>query len=213
MPPLLALVLLVSAGQLCLAAPTSSTPPSASITSYPCYHYADPDSGQTGLGSCECSGFTNFFPLMPSTGANTGTAYQPCAYTSVPPLPAPSSTPSTTVPATSSAVSNALPTQCTNGASPDASCFNALDLPDYILHWWSANSASCGQQAFAACFYAKNTKYAPSDCGQLNNDAACTQPVWNDFAGTVNGPENFYVAWNIWSVSSTRTELQSSNMI
>ncbi len=165
---------------------TSSSVP-ASATSYPCYHAADPDSGATGLGWCECDGYTNTFPLMLSIGANTGTAYQPCAYTTVPALPSSSNPPSSTVPATSSAVSNALPTQCTDGASPDASCFNALDLPDYILHWWSANSGSCGQQAFAACFYAKNTKYASSDCGQLNNDAACTEPVWNDFVGTTNG--------------------------
>ena len=93
---------------------------------------------------------------------------------------------------------NALPSQCTDGGNPDASCFNAIDLPDYLLHWWSTNSGDCGQQTFAACFYAKLTKYAPSDCGQLNNDADCTEPVWNDFKGTTNGIQNFYVAWNIW---------------
>lgn len=193
--------------------PTSaSITSSAAVTSYPCYHIADPDSGQTGPGGCECSGYTNTFSVMPSTGAGavTGSAYQPCAYTSIPPLPSATGTP-TTAPS-SSAVSNALPTQCTDGANPDASCFNALDLPDYLLHWWTANQASCGQQGFAACFYAKNTKYAPSDCGQLNNDAACTEPVWNDFVGTTNGPENFYVAWNIWSVSSYSQLSVSTNM-
>ena len=90
--------------------------------------------------------------------------------------------------------------QCTDGSSPDASCFNALDLPDYIMHWWTANEASCRQQEFAACFYASATKYAPSDCSQINNDAACTQPTWSDFSGSDNGIQNFYVAWNIWSV-------------
>lgn len=89
-----------------------------------------------------------------------------------------------------------LPSQCTNGAVPDASCFNALDLPDYIMNWYKG--ANCGSVGFADCFYAQKTKYAPSKCDQLNGDAACTEPVWNDFSGNFNGPEDFYVAWNIW---------------
>ena len=63
--------------------------------------------------------------------------------------------------------------------------------------------ATCASKnvQFAECFYALETKYAPSDCGQLNNDAACTQPVWNDFKNTTNGIQNFYVAWNLWNTA------------
>lgn len=101
------------------------------------------------------------------------------------------------------ASASAAAARCTDGAFVDESCFNQLDLPDYLLHWWSANSAKCASKnvQFAECFYALETKYAPSDCAQLNNDAACTQPIWNDFKNTTNGIQNFYVAWNLWNTA------------
>ena len=93
--------------------------------------------------------------------------------------------------------------KCTAGAFVDASCFNELDLPDYLLHWWTANSGNCASKnvGFAECFYALETKYAPSDCAQLNNDAECSQPIWNVFKNTTNGIQNFYVAWNLWNTA------------
>lgn len=43
---------------------------------------------------------------------------------------------STTIAVSTAAPSAApLPTQCANGANPDESCFNALDLPDFIMDW------------------------------------------------------------------------------
>lgn len=102
--------------------------------------------------------------------------------------------------AVASSSAAAASAKCTDGATPDPSCFNELDLPDYITHWWTANKGKCGQQPFAQCFYALETPYAPSNCGQLNNDAACTQPQWVDFQKKTNGIQNFYVAWNIWYV-------------
>ena len=96
------------------------------------------------------------------------------------------------------ASASAAAAKCTNGAFVDSSCFNELDLPDYLMHWWTANQGKCQGTQFAECFYALETKYAPSDCAQLNNDAACTQPVWNDFKSKTNGIQNFYVAWNLW---------------
>ena len=35
----------------------------------------------------------------------------------------------------------------------------------------------------------------------MNNDAACTQPLWNDFKNAKNGIQNFYVAWNLWNTN------------
>ena len=101
------------------------------------------------------------------------------------------------------ASASAAAAKCSDGAFVDASCFNELDLPDYLLHWWAANSATCASKnaLFAECFYALETKYAPSDCAQLNNDAECTQPVWNDFKNTTNGIQNFYVSWNLWNTA------------
>ena len=101
------------------------------------------------------------------------------------------------------ASASAAAAKCTDGAFVVASCFNELDLPDYLLHWWKANSDTCASKnaEFAECFYALETKYAPSDCSQLNNDAECTQPVWNDFKNTTNGIQNFYVAWNLWNTA------------
>ena len=96
------------------------------------------------------------------------------------------------------ASASAAAAKCSDGSFVDASCFNELDLPDYLISWWSTNQGQCSGRGFAECFYAKATKYAPSDCGQLNHDAACTQPIWNDFKGLTNGIQNFYVAWNLW---------------
>ena len=71
--------------------------------------------------------------------------------------------PSQTAPQASASASAA---EWTDGAFVDASCFNELDLLDYLLYWWTANSATCAYKnvQFAECFYALETKYAPPDC-------------------------------------------------
>ena len=102
------------------------------------------------------------------------------------------------------------PQKCADGANPDASCFEALQLSTYLGQWWTQNHNACGHRAFAACFYSLETKYAPSDCGQINNDAACTQPIWNDFKGTRQGIQRFYVAWNIWNTNGFFLDLYDS---
>lgn len=51
-------------------------------TQLPCYNFADPDNG---VGNeCMCSN-GQILPTAPSTGTNTGTNYNPCPYTTVPP--------------------------------------------------------------------------------------------------------------------------------
>lgn len=42
------------------------------------------------MGVCSCTGVSETFAVMSSTGSNTGTAYQPCDYTKIPSItPAP----------------------------------------------------------------------------------------------------------------------------
>ena len=93
--------------------------------------------------------------------------------------------------------------QCTEGTFIDAACFNELNLSEYLERWWALNEGLCNSKnaQFAECFYALETNYGPSDCAQINNDAACTQPLWNDFKNTTHGLENFYVAWNLWNTA------------
>ncbi|CAI7597598.1 unnamed protein product [Penicillium pancosmium] len=107
---------------------------------------------------------------------------------------------STTIAVSTAAPSaSPIPSQCANGANPDESCFNALDLPDFIMDWWKDNEANCGDyDGFADCWYAKMTPYSPSKCDQLNTDPACTQPLWKDFTG-FNDVQRFYVTWCIWN--------------
>jgi len=102
--------------------------------------------------------------------------------------------------AAAASVASAAAAKCTDGSIPDASCFNELDLPDYVMKWWNANQVKCQRLPFADCFYALNTRYAPSSCGELHSTAICAQPLWADFANTTNGIQNFYVAFNIWFV-------------
>ena len=96
------------------------------------------------------------------------------------------------------ASASAAAAKCTNGAFVDSSCFNELDLPDYLTQWWNDNQKKCDGHEFAECFYALETNYAPSDCAQLNSDPACIQPVWSDFSKEKDGIKKFYVAWNLW---------------
>lgn len=105
----------------------------------------------------------------------------------------------------------AVPTQCADGSSPDASCFTALDLADYITNWWTANEGNCGSYAgFADCWYGKETPYSPSTCSQLNTDPACSQPYWKDFSGKASGPQNFYVTWSIWNTQGFFLDLYNA---
>ena len=92
---------------------------------------------------------------------------------------------------------------CSQGTFVDASCFDVLNLSEYLVQWWASNEAICNSQnaQFARCFYALETQYGPSDCSQMNNDAACTQPIWNDFKDKKNGIQNFYVAWNLYNTA------------
>lgn len=94
-------------------------------------------------------------------------------------------------------------TKCTDGIFLDATCFNDLALSEYIQWWWARHEGICTSNniQFAQCFYAIETKYAPSNCAQMNHDAACIQPVWQDFKNSRNGVHNFYVAWNIWNTN------------
>ena len=92
---------------------------------------------------------------------------------------------------------------CSDGIFVDASCFAILNLSEYLQRWWDSNEAECNSRGaqFARCFYALETQYGPSDCAQINNDAACTQPVWKDFENTKHGIQNFYIAWNLWNTA------------
>ncbi|CAF9929932.1 MAG: hypothetical protein ALECFALPRED_004483 [Alectoria fallacina] len=68
-------------------ATASSAIPSITAHPFPCYH-ADPSNN--GVGVCSCTGVSETFAVMLSTGSNTGTAYQPCDYTEIPSItPAP----------------------------------------------------------------------------------------------------------------------------
>ncbi|KAJ5612125.1 hypothetical protein N7510_005319 [Penicillium lagena] len=108
---------------------------------------------------------------------------------------------------TGTASPSPVPTQCAAGGNPDASCFNALDLPDFIINWWNTNEGDCGSyDGFADCWYAKMTPYSPSKCDQLNTDPACSQPYWKDFTG-FNNVQNFYVTWCIWNTQGLFLDL------
>ena len=93
--------------------------------------------------------------------------------------------------------------KCKDGVFLDASCFDHLGLSDYLQRWWAQNEHNCssGNIKFAQCFYAIETPYAPSNCAQMNTYAACTQPKWQDFRGSRNDVQNFYVAWNLWNTN------------
>ena len=146
-----------------------------------CSPFQDPDDGVKGY--CQCTDGNSF---SFANGSNV------CPYTS----PGPASLSVTSV-------STSLPPdpRCTDGSQPDEACFNSLDLPDYIMHWWSANQNDCGEtDGFADCWYSKKTIYAPSKCDQLNTDPACEQPKWNDFKSQKqNAIQDFYVSWVIWN--------------
>ena len=71
--------------------------------------------------------------------------------------------------------------QCQDGSVVDASCFNDLDLPDYVTKWWSSNQGQCDNLPFGDCFYKVATKYSPSNCSQININSNCDQPKWDDF--------------------------------
>jgi len=101
--------------------------------------------------------------------------------------------------AAQSSAAAAAEAKCTNGAIVDQSCFNQLDLPDFIKQWWTTKQAQCGQLAFAECFYRLETKYAPSNCAEISNNQACTAPRWSDFDGSTNAIHRFYVAWIIYN--------------
>ncbi|KAI9696925.1 MAG: hypothetical protein M1820_008000 [Bogoriella megaspora] len=157
--------------------------PSPEPTPY-CIPFQDPDNGVEGYCQCTDDNSYSF-----ANGSNV------CPYTS--PGPAALSVTS---------VSSSLPPtppdpRCTDGAQPDETCFNSLDLPDYIQNWWDENQNDCDDDTgFADCWYAKKTKYAPSKCNQLNTDPACEQPKWNDFKDLKeNSIQDFYVSWNIWN--------------
>ena len=92
---------------------------------------------------------------------------------------------------------------CANGEFVNALCFDELNLAEYLQRWWGLNEGVCNSKnaKFAQCFYALETDYGPSDCGQINNDAACTQPIWKDFENVNDGIQKFYVAWNLWNTA------------
>ena len=98
---------------------------------------------------------------------------------------------------------NEVPTDgpCANGDSPDGKCWGDLSLGTYVSWWWSTFNSTCGDQAFAECFYSQQTRYAPSNCAQLNTQPACVQPQWADFEDKWNGVYHFYIAWTIWNVN------------
>ena len=100
-------------------------------------------------------------------------------------------------------ITSAAAAKCSDGSFVDASCWNELHLSDYLLHWWTVNEDTCTSKGvqFAECFYALETKYAPSNCAQINEDSACVQPIWADFNITSSGIQNFYVAWNLWNTA------------
>ena len=92
---------------------------------------------------------------------------------------------------------------CRDGIFLNEACFNELDLTGFIEWWWSRHDKVCTSQniAFAQCFYAIETPYAPSNCAEINENAACTQPIWQDFKHLRHGVEKFYVAWNLWNTA------------
>ena len=71
--------------------------------------------------------------------------------------------------------------QCQDGSAVDSTCFNELDLPDYLSNWWSQKQGQCDGLKFADCFYKIETKYAPSTCNVINTKSNCDQPKWDDF--------------------------------
>ncbi|KAG8532578.1 uncharacterized protein KY384_002455 [Bacidia gigantensis] len=97
--------------------------------------------------------------------------------------------------------------QCDDGSTVDEKCFNDLDLPDYLTKWWSDNQGKCAGLTFANCFYKVQTKYSPSNCSQINIESNCDQPKWDDFKGTGNAAQNFYVAWNIYQTNGFFTDM------
>ena len=92
---------------------------------------------------------------------------------------------------------------CADGIFVDDACFDELNLAEYLANWWTANEGLCNSKnaKFAQCFYALETDYGPSDCAQINDDAACTQPLWKDFQNATHGIQNFYVAWYLWNTA------------
>ncbi|KAF2236690.1 hypothetical protein EV356DRAFT_565497 [Viridothelium virens] len=160
-----------------------------------CTPYQDPDNGIKGY--CQCSDGNKY------SFANSSDI---CPYTS--PGPAALSVHS----ASSSTSAQSPDPRCTNPAAPDEACFNSLDLPDYIIHWWNDNQNDCGEtDGFADCWYSKKTKYAPSKCDQLNTDPACEQPEWSDFQSeSQNAVQDFYVTWVIWNTQGFFLDLYNA---
>lgn len=108
---------------------------------------------------------------------------------------------------------------CKSGKVLDASCWEKLDMSNYVTAWWNTFNTTCEGQPFSECFYYSATKYSPSKCSILNSNPACALPKWDDFEDQWNGIRNFYVAvslsysskiinftadytqWNIWKVN------------
>lgn len=86
------------------------------------------------------------------------------------------------------------------GVNPiNPTCWNTLSISQYITKWSSNNSATCSTgQPFAQCFLG-SVQLGDNDCIGITS-ATCPPPNWPSFQSQKFTVEEFYVAYNIYSI-------------
>ena len=92
------------------------------------------------------------------------------------------------------------PTQPHTGPNPiNPTCWTQLGITDYVTKWSSTNSSKClPGQSFAQCFLG-GVELGDNDCIGITS-STCPPPSWSSFQSQKFTVEDFYVAYNIYSL-------------
>jgi hypothetical protein len=74
------------------------------------------------------------------------------------------------------------PEECASGQYLNSTCWDTLDMTEYVQWWWSSFKPACQEKGvgFSECFLT-NVGYSGSACQTLQDNPVCPLPMWCDF--------------------------------